>query len=590
MGLTISLPINYTQVFFRWPQINQASIYNLYLSGSEEEAQFESSKNSILINDLSWGNQYTWEVCAEDSFGSIIDCYDNLFFTINNLPNYYPNNLNVVVQDEDNMAPGITLMDFESLNFSVAINKYGEALWYADRTNFYNNKIIASQFLKSGNVVGFGAGRGYEFNLNSDLLFETPDNVGVHHYIYKTNHGTYFLIDSIIENHPCPDECDPNLPDLIPWQGDNFIELDQNGNIVWEWSTFDYLDLNEYNPHLVEIYTGQNEFDWTHSNAVYFDEQLNSVFVSIRNLSRITAIDYSTKEVLWNLGAPEFMDEIFFEDYFGFSHQHSSQLTPSDNLIFFDNGRNNNPEVSRCMEVDFNSSENAELVWEYVLPDSMLTLSRGECDRLMNNNTLITAGRTGNVIEIDENNEIVWHINVKDNQGASVSIYRSQRILDLYPNIFSFEIENISGEYNEYVFEDNSGELSFTVYNLGWSDQLYQYEISNSNSTVLLSGEVSMLANSTLNILNDISSFEVGNYSLKVFEINTPQNFQIITFYKDEILGDLNYDNTIDVLDVVLLVNFVLNSLEFNEVADLNNDDINNVLDIVLIVNLILNQ
>ena len=160
----------------------------------------------------------------------------------------------------------------------------------------------------------------------------------------------------------------------------------------------------------------------------------------------------STKEILWNLGEEEFMNESSFEDHFGFSHQHSSQITHNNNLIFFDNGRDNNPEVSRCMEVDFNNGESADLVWEYVLPDSMLTLSRGECDRLLNNNTLITAGRTGNVIELNQNDEVVWHVNVKSNQGEDVSIYRSERILNLYPNIFSFEIENLTGLYEEYLF------------------------------------------------------------------------------------------------------------------------------------------
>ena len=58
------------------------------------------------------------------------------------------------------------------------------------------------------------------------------------------------------------------------------------------------------------------------------------------------------------------------------------------------------------------------------------------------------------------------------------------------------------------------------------------------------------------------------------------------------LLGDLNFDNTIDVLDVVLLVNFVLEStypsdLEFSA-GDINQDGVLNVLDVVQVVNLIL--
>ena len=56
--------------------------------------------------------------------------------------------------------------------------------------------------------------------------------------------------------------------------------------------------------------------------------------------------------------------------------------------------------------------------------------------------------------------------------------------------------------------------------------------------------------------------------------------------------GDLNFDTNVDVLDIVLLVNFVLEAttpgeLEF-QAGDVNGDGILNILDIVQVVNLIL--
>ena len=57
-------------------------------------------------------------------------------------------------------------------------------------------------------------------------------------------------------------------------------------------------------------------------------------------------------------------------------------------------------------------------------------------------------------------------------------------------------------------------------------------------------------------------------------------------------LGDINMDDTVNVLDVVLTVNFVLGVGDLTnyqiELSDLNNDQIVNILDIILIVNLIL--
>ena len=57
-------------------------------------------------------------------------------------------------------------------------------------------------------------------------------------------------------------------------------------------------------------------------------------------------------------------------------------------------------------------------------------------------------------------------------------------------------------------------------------------------------------------------------------------------------LGDINFDNAIDILDVVLMVNIILGVLEPYEfqflASDLNLDGVINVLDIVQIVNIIL--
>jgi len=54
--------------------------------------------------------------------------------------------------------------------------------------------------------------------------------------------------------------------------------------------------------------------------------------------------------------------------------------------------------------------------------------------------------------------------------------------------------------------------------------------------------------------------------------------------------GDSNADGTLDVLDVVILLNYILNpDGSDNEIADMNFDGLLNVLDVVTLVNLILN-
>ena len=51
--------------------------------------------------------------------------------------------------------------------------------------------------------------------------------------------------------------------------------------------------------------------------------------------------------------------------------------------------------------------------------------------------------------------------------------------------------------------------------------------------------------------------------------------------------GDSNSDGSLNVLDVVLLINMVLAN-EYNELVDMNSDGSLNVLDVVQLINLIL--
>jgi len=584
--------LNYNQIFFRWPQINNANYYKIFIGDNEEP--YLSDSNSTIISNLSWNNQYFWRVCGYDSLDNSIDCHTPLNFSINSLPNNYPT-INLIDIDQTQYLPGLNLIDYESLNFSVVLDSLGSAVWFANKNNFVNNRIWSTQFLSNGNISGFGDGIGYEFDINSNIVFQTPSNYGVHHYFYKTNNNTYFFLDTEVQFFPCPAECPDELPNSIPWQGDRFIELDQNGNILWEWSTFDYFSLNEYNPIWVDFYVNQwnfggaPQFDWTHSNSVFFDTNTNIVYISIRNLSRITAIDYNTKDIIWNLGNANFMEEIFFDNDFGFSHQHSAQISNEGNLVFFDNGRDNQPELSRCLEIDFvNNSTNPELVWEYVLPDSMLTLSRGECDRLSNGNMLITAGRTGNIIEVNNNKEIVWHLNIKQSNNAPVAIYRSDRIPNLYPNVFSFEMNNIFGSYNDGYYISSDNDIEFNLYNKGWNAQTFVYQLLDENENILNSDQINISEynNDIININNFDSS--IGNYILKVFSLNNQNNYQSIRFSNNFILGDINNDQVLNIQDIILLINNIINNEDFIYSGDLNNDGGINIVDIITLIIIII--
>ena len=55
-------------------------------------------------------------------------------------------------------------------------------------------------------------------------------------------------------------------------------------------------------------------------------------------------------------------------------------------------------------------------------------------------------------------------------------------------------------------------------------------------------------------------------------------------------LGDVNYDFSINILDVVSTANMVLNFDNYNYIVDMNSDDIINILDIISIINIIIDN
>ena len=55
-------------------------------------------------------------------------------------------------------------------------------------------------------------------------------------------------------------------------------------------------------------------------------------------------------------------------------------------------------------------------------------------------------------------------------------------------------------------------------------------------------------------------------------------------------LGDFNYDNSVDVIDVIILVNYIMSSAKVElEGGDINGDNEINILDVTFLINIILN-
>jgi hypothetical protein len=257
-----------------------------------------------------------------------------------------------------------------------------------------------------------------------DSVYCQNGYIADNHDFLALNSGNYVLFAYDIRPY-ATDTIVPNGSQDQNIQGLTIQELDNDHNVLFEWSSFDHFYLSNYPGILNSL--GNNTFDFLHCNAIEIDEDGNFL-ISNRTLSEITKINRITGEIIWRFGGEQ-SDFIFTNDY-PFSKQHCIKSLDSNRYLLYDNGNlsdlyTGGIQRSRAVEYKLNLTDfTATKLWEYVHPDSLFTPSIGSVQRLENGNTLINFGNNqlinrGSVItEVNTNNEIVFELELENGQNV----------------------------------------------------------------------------------------------------------------------------------------------------------------------------
>ena len=70
-------------------------------------------------------------------------------------------------------------------------------------------------------------------------------------------------------------------------------------------------------------------------------------------------------------------------------------------------------------------------------------------------------------------------------------------------------------------------------------------------------------------------------------KINRAKKYPI-NYFENGILGDINNDNFLDILDVIILIEIIINNNDYILQADMNSDQLNDIIDIIILINQIL--
>ena len=122
--------LNYTHVLFHWPQISSDITYTITINNLNNSNQWstKTSQNTFILEEfLDWGFSYEWQVCYKSIYGD--NCFEQQYFTINQLPDYFPNQIDLIYIDEDKYSQGINLIALNDIYSTITVDKNGEPVW-----------------------------------------------------------------------------------------------------------------------------------------------------------------------------------------------------------------------------------------------------------------------------------------------------------------------------------------------------------------------------------------------------------------------------------------------------------------------------
>ncbi|MDO4280408.1 MAG: aryl-sulfate sulfotransferase [Peptococcaceae bacterium] len=281
--------------------------------------------------------------------------------------------------------------------------------------------------------------------------------------------NTLILTHETIHNHKISDK---QLLD------DVFIEVDWDGNIVWEWRASEHFrelgfsqaakNVLFRNPN--QHFTKNGELgDWMHINSMSVlgpnkwydagDERFHpdNIIWDAREANIMAITDKKTGKIVWQIG-PDFTTSKELRKIGQIIGQHHCHMIPKGlpgegNILLFDNGgwagygipdrmstdgtKVDIRDHSRILEID---PVSLKVVWSYVGSDSdagMMGLTNNTtfysqlisaAQRLPNGNTLITEGCFCRLFELTPDKEIVWEYRAPfDKLSRTPSIYRAYR-------------------------------------------------------------------------------------------------------------------------------------------------------------------
>jgi hypothetical protein len=304
----------------------------------------------------------------------------------------------------------LTGYENEEGSWLVAVDRRGGVVWYehvAEDAMPFSVELNMEEPGVLYNARERDGARDKSYLISTTLLEDADSNITLeygHHAMTQLPRGGVAWIGADFREweHPASGE-------VMEVQGDTVNILTPEGQTIELFNAWNWGRPEETAWFNTEYFEGAK--DWTHANALSYNERTNSLLLSIRNLALLLEIDVDTGEVMRVLGGSS--PEAYDPGSIPFSYQHDPNWTDEGTILMVssaprpDNGRTET--IAREYMVLPDSNQLRE-VWSYGTDLGEHATYHGGARALDNGNRLINFGSAGTVHEATADGQTAWSV------------------------------------------------------------------------------------------------------------------------------------------------------------------------------------
>lgn len=304
---------------------------------------------------------------------------------------------------------------------AVILDNAGEVVWYRENPSGVLNSFQAQP---DGRYTSFRLGDSLSDFRVLDLLGREVGTLGCvarptrFHDLRIGANGDYWVM--------CDDTVTMDLTAVGGRDGARVAwtvlqHVSRSGDLLFEWQSQDHVELTDVPAGEL----GGDRVNATHGNGIEFDTD-GHLLLSFRSLNQVLKVDRTTGEVLWRLGGVRNEFTFVSDSLNGFQQQHGVRRAGPGFLQMLDNRQ---VAPSRFVRYLVNPvTKTATLVIDFQDSPTTFTAVGGATQYYENGHAVVTFGRAGRVVEIDEYGNRAWELTGIDN----TYVFRVQRIPSLY--------------------------------------------------------------------------------------------------------------------------------------------------------------